>query len=50
MTIKLRDYDADKDKAAVLRIWREVGWLHEDDEKKEEAIARFISCGRAQIA
>jgi hypothetical protein len=45
---KFRNYDAEKDRAAALRIWREVGWL--DDEKKEDALARFIACGRAQVA
>jgi hypothetical protein len=43
-----RDYDADKDKMAALRIWREVGWLN--DEKNEDALARFIACGRARVA
>jgi hypothetical protein len=46
-----RDYDVEKDRAAVLRIWREVGWLDDaKDEKKEDALARFIACGRAQVA
>jgi hypothetical protein len=46
-----RDYDVDKDKVAALRIWREVGWLDDaKDEKKEDALARFIACGRAQVA
>lgn len=43
-----RDYDVDKDGTAALRIWREVGWP--DDEKKEDALARFIACSRARVA
>ncbi len=46
--MRFRDYNPEKDRAAALRIWREVGWL--DDEKKEDALARFIACGRAQVA
>jgi hypothetical protein len=45
-----RDYDHGKDKEAVLRIWREVGWLEEGKDKLEEVLARFISCGRALVA
>jgi hypothetical protein len=45
---EFRDYDVDKDKAAALRIWREVGWL--DNEEKEDALSRFIACGRARVA
>jgi GNAT superfamily N-acetyltransferase len=50
MTIKFRDYDAGRDKAAVLRIWREVAWLKGDDRKREESLARFVTCGRARVA
>jgi hypothetical protein len=46
--MRSRDYNPEKDRVAALRIWREVGWL--DDEKKEDALARFIACGRAQVA
>jgi len=28
--IKLRDYDADKDREAVHRIWREIGWIEKN--------------------
>jgi hypothetical protein len=45
-----RDYDPNKDKEVVLRIWREVGWLEEGKDKLAEVLARFISCGRALVA
>ncbi|MBN1812967.1 MAG: GNAT family N-acetyltransferase [Anaerolineae bacterium] len=48
--MKLRSYDVSKDKAAILRIWREVAWLRGNDEGKKEALARFVTCGRAQVA
>jgi len=41
-----RAYEPDRDKDAVCRIWREVGWL----EKKEEILDIFISAGRAMVA
>ena len=49
--MKFRDYDPNKDREAVHRIWREVGWL-EKDEKKEAAAAAdiLIECGRALVA
>ncbi|MBN1978340.1 MAG: GNAT family N-acetyltransferase [Anaerolineae bacterium] len=45
-----RDYDPEKDKEAVLRIWREVGWIEEGKDRLAEVLARFISCGRALVA
>ncbi|MFP4343465.1 MAG: GNAT family N-acetyltransferase [Anaerolineales bacterium] len=47
--VKLRPYDAERDREAVQRIWLEVGWL-EDDEKKMEAVDRFVAEGRALVA
>lgn len=48
-SIGLRNYDPKKDKDAVHRIWREVGWL-EKDKKKEETMDLFVECGRALVA
>jgi hypothetical protein len=45
-----REYNVEKDKSSVLRIWREVGWVKEDDEKLLDAASRFIACGRAWVA
>ncbi len=47
--VKLRPYDAEKDREATHRIWVEVGWL-EDDEKKLEMMDRFVASGRAIVA
>ena len=44
-----RNYDPTKDKDAVHRIWREIGWL-EDDKKKNEAMDRFVEAGQALVA
>jgi hypothetical protein len=47
--VRFRDYDPPKDKDAVHRIWREVGWL-EEGEKKAEAVDLLVECGRALVA
>ncbi len=47
--IKLRDYDPTKDKKAVYRIWRKVGWL-EEGEKQQEVAGLAIGCSRARVA
>lgn len=47
--MEFRDYNPDKDKEAVHRIWREVGWL-EKEKKQEEAADLFIECSRALVA
>ena len=41
-----RPYDPERDKEAALRIWREVGWL--DDQ--EEGFQLFLSAGKAIVA
>jgi hypothetical protein len=48
--MEFRSYDAERDKAAVRRIWQEVGWIDAGDEKESEALDYFISCGRAIVA
>lgn len=45
----LRLYDEDKDKSAVHRIWREVGWI-DKDEPQNKAMDIFLSTSRAWVA
>jgi hypothetical protein len=45
-TMTFRPYDPDRDKEAALRIWREVGWL--DDQ--EEGFQHFLSSGKAFVS
>jgi len=47
--MNLRPYDAKKDRDAVHRIWREVGWLEEGEKKEEEAMDFHIGAGRAMV-
>jgi predicted acetyltransferase len=47
--VELRPYDAARDREAVRRIWQEIGWL-DDDEKKQEAMDRFVAGGQAWVA
>jgi len=47
MTFRL--YNAEQDRKAALRVWREVGWL-EKGEEKEKAAALFLECGRTLVA
>jgi len=46
MTLRL--YDAEKDRKAVARIWREVGWI--EDEKDEQGLDVFLESGRSLVA
>lgn len=43
-----RPYDPARDRAAVTRIWREVGWIDSAAEKAE-ALETFFSVGRASV-
>ena len=45
--MEYRNYDPTKDKDAVHRIWREIGWL---EKGKEELVDLFVECGRALVA
>ena len=42
----LRAYDATRDRAAIHRIWREIGWMDKGD---EEAVDLLIGAGRARV-
>jgi len=44
----LREYDPERDKEAVHRIWREIGWTEE--KKDEEAMDVFLAGGRSFVA
>jgi predicted acetyltransferase len=48
--MRLRDYDPQKDREAIQRIWREVGWSEKDNKQQEEALDIFAACGRAFVA
>ena len=45
--MEFREYDPKRDKEAVHRIWREIGWL---EEGKEKAMDLLIGCGRTLVA
>jgi hypothetical protein len=42
-----RNYDPDRDKEAVRRIWFEIGWI---DKEKTEVLDLFVESGRAMVA
>jgi hypothetical protein len=44
----LREYNRETDREAVLRIWREVGWI--EDDKQEEIADTFIAGCRGFVA
>ena len=43
-----RPYDPDRDRNAVERIWREVGWIESDDQAKTLDV--FLESGRTLVA
>jgi hypothetical protein len=43
----LRPYDPARDRAACLRIWRELGWA---EKEHEDAAVTWFECGRALVA
>ena len=47
--MKFREFDPQKDKDAVHRIWLEIGWI-DGSEKQKEAVDIFLSGGRAFVA
>lgn len=42
-----RNYDPERDRAAVLRIWQETGWVRPG---KEELAGIALACGRSLVA
>lgn len=47
--MKFRQYAPKKDKKAVHRIWREVGWIS-DDKKEKKMMNTFLKGSRALVA
>ena len=45
--MEFRTYDPDRDKEAVRRIWKEVGWLQESD---GEGYELFVQAGKMLVA
>lgn len=45
--MSIRPYNHDKDRDAVHRIWREIGWM---DDGQEESVDLFLSAGRGWVA
>jgi len=45
-----RPYEPDRDLAAVLRIWREAGWIEADNSTQNQATAQFATVGEALVA
>lgn len=48
--MKIRRYHAQRDRKTVRRIWREVGWIAEQEEEKERMMDVLIASGRAMVA
>ena len=44
--MEILDYDHERDLKAVKRIWREVGWVDEDEEKQ---LDDFFACGDSVV-
>ncbi len=48
--MEFREYNAEKDKDAVHRIWLETGWLEKDNKAQLEGMDIFVTAGRALVA
>jgi predicted acetyltransferase len=48
--MEFRVYDAERDREAAHRIWREIGWLEAGKAEQEEAMDLLVGCGRALVA
>ncbi len=46
---RIRGYDEATDLDAVARIWREVGWI-DDDDAKRDALGVFMAAGNVEVA
>ena len=44
----IREFDLTRDLPAVKRIWREVGWIEDDNEEKQ--LDHFFGCGKTLVA
>jgi len=45
----IRKFDPENDQDAAHRIWREVGWV-EENENHRKGLDRFLTCGEAIVA
>ena len=45
-----RPFDRERDREAVQRIWREVGWFPPDGTQNEEALDWYLDCGYTLLA
>jgi hypothetical protein len=48
--MEFRSYDAERDQAAVHRIWRECGWIEPGNGQHDRGLDVFITAGRALVA
>ena len=48
MTGVIRPYDDERDLDGVLRVWRDVGWLNDDD--RRGVLGAFLAGGHAEVA
>ena len=47
MSVEFRDYDPARDKAAVHRIWKEIGWIEKKED--EEAMDALLAASRPLV-
>ena len=49
--MEYREYIPSKDRDAIFRVWREVGWIDKDRGKdKDRIVDDFLACGKAYVA
>lgn len=48
--MRIRTCDPAEDREALLRLWREIGWIERDDRDDAEALGHFLAAGRALVA
>ncbi len=48
--MEYRVYDEARDREAVHRIWREVGWIEPGNDRHAQGLDFFLSAGRALVA
>ena len=48
--MEFRSYEAERDREAVHRIWRECGWIEPGNEQQDRGLDVFITAGRALVA
>ncbi len=46
----LRQYDAEKDREALIQVWHEVGWIDKSEEKELEGFDRWFTGCRLGVA